>query len=118
VNVKRLGLQQAPPRAPYADDPPREITDEDLSFLSDYTGERDLAVLRRHVLKVWAAVKAKVREHWVFLLLISLIPHQRGAFLLKPELFLIPDVKVDCRQAPMQVINSIIFMKGGTDVFW
>jgi hypothetical protein len=30
--------------------------------LSDYTGERDLAVLRRHVLKVWAAVKAKVRD--------------------------------------------------------
>ena len=62
---KRLGLPQAPPRAPYADDPPREITDEDLSFLSDYTGERDLAVLRRHVLKVWAAVKAKVREQRV-----------------------------------------------------
>lgn len=55
------GILQAPPRAPYADDPPREITDEDLSFLSEYTGERDLAVLRTHVLKVWAAVKAKVR---------------------------------------------------------
>lgn len=48
------------PKAPYADLPPRDITDADLQFLSDYTGERDLAALRQHVLDVWHAVKAKV----------------------------------------------------------
>ena len=48
-------------RAPYADDAPRELTDADLSFLSDYTGERDLAALRQHVLRVWNDVKAKAR---------------------------------------------------------
>ena len=37
------------PKAPYADLPPRDITDADLQFLSDYTGERDLAALRQHV---------------------------------------------------------------------
>ena len=37
-------------KAPYADLPPRDITDADLQFLSDYTGERDLAALRQHVL--------------------------------------------------------------------
>ena len=49
------------PKAPYADLPPRDITDTDLHFLSDYTGERDLAALRQHVLDVWHAVKAKAR---------------------------------------------------------
>lgn len=48
-------------RAPYADDAPRELTDDDLNFLSDYTGERDLAALRQHVLRVWHDVKAKAR---------------------------------------------------------
>ena len=48
--------------APYADDAPRELTDEELSFLSEYTGERDLAALRQHVLRVWHDVKAKVRR--------------------------------------------------------
>lgn len=49
-------------RAPYADDAPRELTDEELSFLSDYTGERDLPALRQHVLSVWHDVKAKARR--------------------------------------------------------
>ena len=49
-------------RAPYADDAPRELTDEELSFLSDYTGERDLPALRQHVLSVWRDVKAKARR--------------------------------------------------------
>ena len=49
-------------KAPYADLPPRDITDADLQFLSDYTGERDLAALRQHVLDVWHAVKAKARR--------------------------------------------------------
>ena len=52
---------EAIPRAPYADDAPRELTDEELSFLSDYTGERDLPALRQRVLSVWRDVKAKAR---------------------------------------------------------
>lgn len=47
------------PKAPYADLPPRDITDADLQFLSDYTGERNLDALRQHVLEVWHAVEAK-----------------------------------------------------------
>ena len=49
-----------PHLAPYASEPPRDISDEELRFLSNYTGEHDLATLRQHVLKVWAEVKEKV----------------------------------------------------------
>ena len=54
-------MADGPPKAPYADVPPRDLTDADLQFLSDYTGERDFAALRQHVLDVWHAVKAKAR---------------------------------------------------------
>ena len=52
---------EAAHRAPYADDAPRELSDEELSFLSGYTDERDLPALRQHVLSVWHDVKAKAR---------------------------------------------------------
>ncbi len=61
-------------RAPYANGPPRNISDEELQFLSNYTGERDLVALRRHVLKVWAEVKAKVSFACAF----SWCPAQRA----------------------------------------
>lgn len=60
--VGNMSGSEAVRRAPYADDAPRELTDVDLSFLSDYTGERDLAALRQHVLRVWNDVKAKARR--------------------------------------------------------
>ena len=53
---------EAKPHADYADDPPRELSDDYLQFLADYTGQRDLAALRQHVLKVWTEVKAKVHR--------------------------------------------------------
>ena len=45
----------------FADLPPRDLTDADLQFLSDYTGERDFPALRQHVLDVWHAAKAQAR---------------------------------------------------------
>ncbi|KAK9837326.1 hypothetical protein WJX81_006410 [Elliptochloris bilobata] len=56
-------VEAKPHKAPYADLPPRDITNEELQFLSDYTGEHDLVALRKHVLHVWHAVKAKC---WTF----------------------------------------------------
>ncbi len=55
-----MRAEAKPHVAPYASGPPRDISDEELQFLSNYTGERDLVALRQHVLKVWAEVKAKV----------------------------------------------------------
>lgn len=46
---------------PYATpEQPRNITDDDLSLLSQYTGEKDLEKLRQHVLTIWRNVKSKV----------------------------------------------------------
>lgn len=53
---------QQPSPYPYATpDQPRQLTDEDLTLLSHYTGEEDLDKLREHVLSIWKAVKAKVK---------------------------------------------------------
>ena len=40
---------------------PRSLSDEDLAFLSKYTGVKDYDQLRKHVLEVWRSVKAQVR---------------------------------------------------------
>lgn len=46
---------------PYATpDEPRDISDEDLAYLSRYTGEKDLDKLRAQVITVWKSVKSKV----------------------------------------------------------
>ena len=42
---------------------PRDLSDEDLSFLSEYTGQKDLDKLRAHVVGVWRSVKDKA---WVY----------------------------------------------------
>lgn len=52
--------QQSSPY-PYATpDKPRHLTDDDLTLLSRYTGEKDLDKLREHVYKIWRAVKSEV----------------------------------------------------------
>ncbi|KAK9820362.1 hypothetical protein WJX72_009444 [[Myrmecia] bisecta] len=49
------------PAYPYqVTDTPKEVTDADLAFLSQYTGERDLQQLREHVLSIWRASKGSV----------------------------------------------------------
>ncbi len=46
---------------PYATpEEPRNLSDDDLSLLSQYTGEKDLGKLREHVLTIWRNVKSKV----------------------------------------------------------
>ena len=40
---------------------PNDLTDEDLDFLSLYTGQKDLHLLREHVVKIWRSVKAAVQ---------------------------------------------------------
>ena len=40
---------------------PNDLTDEDLQFLSLYTGQQDLHLLREHVLEIWRSVKGKVQ---------------------------------------------------------
>lgn len=48
---------------PYATpEEPRDLSDDDLSLLSQYTGEKDLEKLREHVLTIWRNVKSKVRS--------------------------------------------------------
>ena len=48
---------------PYAvTEEPRSLSDEDLAFLSRYTGVKDLDKLRKHVLEVWRSVKAQARR--------------------------------------------------------
>lgn len=39
---------------------PKHVTDEDLLFLSLYSGQKDLDKLRQHVIKVWRSVKDTV----------------------------------------------------------
>ena len=41
-------------------DQPNNLTDEDLQFLSLYTGQKDLHLLREHVIKIWRSVKHTV----------------------------------------------------------
>jgi hypothetical protein len=54
--------QNGAPEYPYeTPDEPRKLTDDDLAFLSRYTGEKDLDKLRNHVISVWKSVKSKVR---------------------------------------------------------
>ncbi|BDA47220.1 probableBRG0 Methyltransferase adrK [Coccomyxa sp. Obi] len=49
---------------PYATpEEPRNLSDDDLSLLSQYTGEKDLEKLRAHVLTIWRNVKSKL---WVY----------------------------------------------------
>ena len=46
---------------PYATpEQPKVLSDQDLKFLSHYTGERDLAKLRAHVFAIWRSVKDTV----------------------------------------------------------
>ena len=46
---------------PYATpEQPKELSDQDLKFLSLYTGERDLNKLRAHVFAIWRSVKDTV----------------------------------------------------------
>ena len=42
---------------------PRDLPDDDLCFISEYTGEKDLDKLRAHVVAVWRSVKDKA---WVY----------------------------------------------------
>jgi hypothetical protein len=39
---------------------PRDLSDKDLSFLSKYTGQKDLSKLRAHVMDIWNAAAAQV----------------------------------------------------------
>ena len=46
---------------PYATpEQPKKLSDQDLKFLSLYTGERDLDKLRAHVFAIWRSVKDTV----------------------------------------------------------
>ena len=46
---------------PYATpEQPNKLSDDDLHFLSLYTGQKDLDKLREHVLKVWRSLKDQV----------------------------------------------------------
>ena len=46
---------------PYATpEQPKELSDQDLKFLSLYTGETDLDKLRAHVFAIWRSVKDTV----------------------------------------------------------
>ena len=40
---------------------PNDLTDEDLHFLSLYTGQKNLHLLREHVIKIWRSVKDTVQ---------------------------------------------------------
>ena len=43
----------------------RVLSDEDLSFLSKYTGQKDLGKLRAHVMDIWNTAAAQVGDvHW------------------------------------------------------
>ncbi len=44
---------------------PNDLTDEDLHFLSLYTGQKDLHLLREHVIKIWRSVKDTVQHLWI-----------------------------------------------------
>lgn len=48
---------------PYAtSEQPNDLTDEDLQFLSIYTGQKDLGALREHVIRIWRSVKDTVQR--------------------------------------------------------
>lgn len=57
-----MGNQGGQTPYPYeVSDQPPELSDQDLAFISSYTG-KDLDELRVHVISVWRAVKAKVHN--------------------------------------------------------
>ena len=61
IKVNGMSSAQAPfPEPIYAtSSEPRELTSEDLAFISKYTG-RPAETLRRHILDVWNSAKKQV----------------------------------------------------------
>ena len=60
--ISIMGQQAAP--YPYAvSEEPRELSEQDLAFLSAYTGQKDMQKLQEHVVSVWRTVKA---QSWVY----------------------------------------------------
>ncbi len=57
-----MGQQPAP--YPHAvTEEPRDLSEQDLAFLSAYTGQKDMQKLQEHVVSVWRSVKA---QSWVY----------------------------------------------------